>query len=535
MKTKLKLTSSALTLGLSGFISLSAIADTPSNALVMAYNVDAISTLDPAQVAEQVTQEILQNTCDGLVDYDPKDVTHLVPALAKSWDVSEDRKTITFHLQDNIVFPDGSPGTAKDLVWSMHRVLSKGYGNSATFTEYGFTKDNMDTSITAPDDHTVVFKMDKPYPANLVLGSIGASTVAYMLNQKEVEAHAKNGDLGNQWLTSHVSCVGPYNITHWNPGEGLILQANEHYNGPSKRGLPTIAIRNVTESSSQLLLLKQGDVDVARDLSADDLAKLSNDPSVDVSSTLTPTLEYIAMNLKDPAFANPKVRLAMRYLIDYQGLGETVIKNIGIPRASFVQLGAFGALDEKEGQPFHLDLDKAKQLLAEAGYSKGLSFKLLIGSAVFSNPIAQSIQENAKKIGVNIEIEQMANSQLFARIRGRNFQAALTGYVTGVPDAHGMASRAVMNPDNAESARLTQYLSWRSSFYNEEDNKKVAAALLEPDEKKRAQDYYDLQKEIMENGPMAYIMQLNNNAGISKTVHDWTWNSLRVYYNAASK
>lgn len=518
-----------------GAFTLPALGATPGNAMVMASNIDAISTFDPAQVAEAVTAEILANVCDALVTSDPKDPAKYVPALAKSWEASPDGKAITFHLQDNIVFPDGSPAKAGDLVWSMHRVLAQGFGNAATLTEFGFTKQNMAQTITAPDDKTVVLKLDKPYPVELVVGSIAEGRVAYLLNRKEVESHAKGDDMGNGWLNSRSACVGPYSLTRWNQGESVVLQANEHYNGPAKHNLKRIIIRHVAEAGTQRLLLEKGDIDVARNLNPNDLKAVAANDKLQVSTSLQPTMYYMAMSLQDPAFANEKVRLAMRYLIDYQGLAGSVMKDIGVPRASFVQLGAFGALDEKEGQPFKLDVAKAKQLLAEGGYPDGFSFKMIIGSDPYADPIAQTMQEAMAQAGVTMTIERMANAQLYAKTRARDFQGALLGFKASVPDANSMASRFVANPDNAFEAKLTQYPSWRSSFYSEEANKAVEAALFERDPAKRQQMYYDLQRKIMQTGPMAYIMQIQHNAAMLKTLHDWKWNGFRVFYGDATK
>ncbi|MGU3400635.1 ABC transporter substrate-binding protein [Brucellaceae bacterium D45D] len=516
-------------------VALPALAATPQNAFVMAYNIDAISTFDPAQLAEVVTDEILMNTCDALVNFDPKDEANFIPALAKSWDVSQDGRTITFHLADGIVFADGTPGTAQDLVWSMHRVLSKGFGNASTLTEYGFTKQNMAETITAPDDKTVVLKLDKPYPVNLVMGSIAANRVAVMLNRKLVEANANGDDMGNGWLTSNVACVGPYSMVRWNQGEAVILEANDNYNGPFKPNLKRVMIRHVAEPGTQRLMLENGDIDIARNLNPTDLREIESSDTIQISSALKPSLFYMGMNLSDPIFANEKVRLAMRYLIDYQGLADSVMQGIGVPRASFVQLGAFGALNEQEGQPFKLDPEKAKQILAEAGYPNGFSFTMIIGSHPYADPIVQTIQEAASKAGVTIKVERMSNAQLFAKTRARDFQGALLGYKTSVPDAHGMASRFVANPDNAFEAKLTQYPSWRSAYFNEKDNEAVEAALFERDPAKRAELYHTMQRQMMERGPMAYIMQTMDNAAMLKSVKNWTWNGFRTYYTSATK
>lgn len=530
----MKLTQIAAALALTGACAATAQAATPPDSLVMAWNIDAISTWDPAQIGEVVTSEIYANTCDALVDFDVKDETKVVPALAKRWDVSPDRKTITFHLQDNLKFADGSPATAGDLAWSLQRVVKLGYGNAAQVTEFGFNKENVETRITAPDEKTLVMTLDKAYPTNLILQSIAADKVATLLNRKLLEKEAVDGDLGHKYLATHTACVGPYQLARWNAGEGVMLQESPHYWGKAPT-LKRVLIRHVAETGTQRLLLTQGDVDIARDLSADDLKTLDEGGNVTVAQVLKPQLFFWTFNNEDPIFKNEKVRLAMRYLIDYDGLAKSVMPYLGVPRASFAQIGAFGALDEKAGQPFSLDLQKAKQLLSEAGYPDGFSASVIFGTLPHSAPIAQSIQQNAAKIGVTLKLERMANAQLFSRARGREFQSAMMAWQTSVPDAYGNASRLVYNPDNRKEARATQYPSWRAAYYDAAMNQKVEAALLEPDDAKRIERYAELQRDIMQKGPMAIMFQMYNSAGVNPVVKNWTWNGFRTWYGAASK
>ena len=126
--------------------------------------------------------------------------------------------------------------------------------------------------------------------------------------------------------------------------------------------------------------------------------------------------------MSDPILGHPKVRHAFRYLIDYDGLGRTILEYQGIPRASLVPLGAFGALDKKAGQPFKLDLVRAKQLITEAGYPNGFSKKLILSANGFNPLVAQHVQANAAKIGITLELEQMADANLLTRARARDFR-----------------------------------------------------------------------------------------------------------------
>ncbi|MFT4465799.1 MAG: ABC transporter substrate-binding protein [Sodalis sp. (in: enterobacteria)] len=314
-----------------------------------------------------------------------------------------------------------------------------------------------------------------------------------------------------------------------------MLQAVDRYRG-GQPPLKRVLIRHVAETGTQRLLVTQGDVDIVRDLSADDLKTLDEGNKVKVEKVLKLQLFFWTFNNEDPIFKNEKVRLAMRYLIDYDGLAKSVMLYLGVPRASFVQIGAFGALDDHAGQPFKLDLDKAKQLLTEAGYPQGFSATVYFGTLPHSAPIAQSVQQNAAKIGVKLTLERMANAQLFSKVRGREFQSAMMAWQTSVPDAYGNASRLVFNPDNDKNARATQYPSWCAAcFFDPELNKKVQAAVMEPDDAKRVALYASLQQEVMQKGPMAIMFQMYNTAGINTVLKNWTWNGFRVWYNKARK
>ena len=533
MMTKTRLLTASALAGL--MVAPALHAATPDDALVMAWNIDAISTFDPAQVGEVVTNELLQNTCDSLGQFNPEDETDIVPSFAESWDVSEDGKTLTFHLPEGAVFPSGNPATAQDTVWSMKRVITLGYGNAATLVEYGLTTENMDEMITAPDDRTVVLKFEESYPTSLLLQALAANRVSATLDSKLLTENEQDGDLGNAYLKDKTACVGPYSLAQWNQSQSLVLQANPDYSGPNTPNLERVFIRHVSETGTQRLMVENGDVDVARDLTPDDLRELEQMDGIHVSSALKPQLIFWTFNTADEVFDDPKVREAMKYLIDYQALGDTVMQYLGSPWQSFAQKGAFGALPDEEAMPFSLDLDKAKSLLAEAGYPDGFEATVFVGTLPWSTPLGQHVQQNASQIGVTLNIEQMANAQFFAKVRARDYQSGIMAWQTGVPDAHGNASRLVFNPDNSDEAKATQYPSWRASFFDEAMNDVVLAAVSEADPEKRKQMYAQLQKDWMKTGELAVMFQTYFVAAVRDELQDWTWNGFQVYYDKARK
>ncbi|WP_375678703.1 MULTISPECIES: ABC transporter substrate-binding protein [unclassified Bartonella] len=537
-KTILKSSSSLV----SAFIALAMVAQqvsakTPANTLVMAWNLDAISTFDPAQLNDVYGSEIIYNICDNLVSTATDDPAKMVPALATHWDVSGDdySTVITFHLRDGLKFNDGRSANANDLVWGMKRIVKLKMGNAAIFNEYGITEQNVDDALQAPDEKTVVMKFDKPYPAELILNNIVASRATALLDRKTIMKHEKNGDFGNQYLKSHAACVGPYQLKSWRPGEALLLRASSHYWGQAPK-LKQILIRHVAEPGTQRLLLQKHDIDVARNLTPEDLADLQKTTDVKVERVLVPTMMYWGFNTTNPIFAKEKVRLAMRYLIDYEGLGKKLLKGIGIPRASFIPLGNVGALDEKEGQPFKLDIAKAKQLLAEAGYPNGFEANFLVSNTPYTLLLAQSLQDSAAQAGVRLKIERVAGTQLFSKVNARAFDTAFIGWNNDSVDPHTMASRLIFNPDNRFEARNTAYPSWQHGYFDANMNQKVEEALFQKDPQKRAQLYADLQRELMQKGPYAFIFQQYSVVAMTPDVKKWVWNSApRIFYSKIEK
>ncbi|ABM44793.1 hypothetical protein H704_00930 [Bartonella bacilliformis Peru38] len=509
---------------------------TPKNTLVMAWNIDAISHFDPAQAVEIVTSELLGNMCSSLVQFDPQDLKKIRPAMAESWDVSDDGKVVIFHLRDNLKFNDGRVATAYDLAWSIQRIVKLGLSYAQSFMDYGFTKENIETEIKALDDKTLQMKFDKPYPLYLILSSVIQSYSSALLDRKTLEENAVDGDMGNKYLATRSACVGPYRLINWNPGERVVLEATQHYWG-EKPKIEQILIRHVAEAESQRLLLEKGDVDVARDLSSEDILDIEKKGGpVRVERTLRPQSIYLSLNNKNSILANEKVRLALRYLVDYDTLGKTVLKGIGVPRASYMPLGVVGALDEKEGTPFKLDLEKAKQLISEAGYPNGFKADLFIGSLTYMSSVAQFIQENARKIGIELKIERMAQAQLLSRVRSGNYDMAIMGWNTSDPDGHVPSLRHVFNPDPTFTKKHTMYLAWRAGYYDEKVNKMVMDALFEKDQHKRFEQYRDLQNYILYHGPMAYLFQTYYTIGVGPEVKKWGWGGMsRVFYNLIEK
>lgn len=509
-------------------------AATPSDALVIAWNLDDVITLDPAQIGEVNSDEFMTNVCDSLLTTAHDDAAKLLPKLAESWAISPDGLTYTFKIRQGLKHPSGNPVTAEDLAWSMRRILWLNFGNAASLTQWGFTKDTIEKQVEATDPATLVVRFDKAYPESLILPAMFTGRSAFALDKVEVLKHAKGEDHGNGWLKINSACVGPYKLRSWTANESIILERNDGY-WDGQPALRRVIVRHVPESTAQRLQLEKGDVDMARILNAEDLAGAEANPNARIIRVPRHQYYYLSFNTADPVLADPRVRLAFRYLIDYQGLEKTVMRYEGIGRASLVPLGAFGAISREDGLPFKLDLEKAKQLITEAGHPNGFKKELIVATTFPFPDIAQHVQANAAKIGIDLQLNQMASAARLTKVRSREYQISSSVWSTGYPDADAMVSRHGYNPDNRLEAKQSMFPSWNAAWKSEWFDEMWMKSRMEKDPAKRIAMYREIQLRHMQESGMVYMFQAVRNIAVHKSLKDIKMHSFRVWYATATK
>ena len=529
-------TAAGITALLAASLATPASAATPRDTLVIAWNLDNLYTFDPAQIGEVTTDEIMNNVCDPLILTSYDSAKELVPGIAESWSISEDGKLWTFKIRKGLKHsPSGNPVTAKDAEWSMQRVVLLNLNSANIITKWGITKDNVKQAIQAKDNDTLTVTFDKGYPQSLIGPVVFASRASFVLDQVEAMKHEVNGDMANKWLGANTACVGGYKLKSWAANDTVVLERNDDY----WRGQPKmrrVIVRHVPESAAERLQLEKGDIDIGRVLNGNDLGGIEAGKAAKVVRTPRTQFYYITFNQQDPILSKPKVRQAIKYLVDYEGLEKTVMKYEGRVRQSLVPMGAFGALSYEEGKPFTLDLEKAKALLAEAGHPNGFEKELIVGNAFPYPDIAQHIQANAAKIGVKLNVVIMAYGQVVARHRARNFEMTMSAYYITVPDADGFVEQMAFNPDNsAEAKGNAQYPTWRASFFDQYYNDFREKALFEKDVKKREEMYKEVQRKHMLDGPFAYLFQTFRVMGVSNVITDFKANEDRVWYATFAK
>lgn len=474
---------------------------TPKNTLVMAFNIDDLITLDPAEIFEFTGAEYAANTYERLINYDVDNVSDIYGGVAERWSISDDGMVYTFKIRKGITFASGNPLTADDVVFSLKRVVKLDKSPAFIITQFGFTPENMDETIVKVNDYTVQLTVDKPYAPSFFLYCL-TSTPGSVVDMKTVMAHEKDGDMGYAWLKTNYAGSGPFKFKTWKASEKIVLDRNDNYWG-EKPAMKRVIMRHIPESATQRLLLEKGDIDVARNLRADDIKGLADNSDVKVRTKAKGAVWYLGLSQKNEYLQKPQVRQALKYLVDYQGMEETFLKGKVNVHQAFLPKGFLGALEET---PFSLNVEKAKALLKEAGLEDGFTVTMDVRNTEPTTSMALAIQSTFAMAGIKLEIIPGEGKQTLTKYRARNHDIYIGRWGPDYMDPHTNADTFARNPDNSDDAK-SKPLAWRNAWDIPEMTKKADAAVLEKDTKKREQMYLELQREHQQVSPFVIMFQ----------------------------
>lgn len=508
-----------------------AMAETPADVLVVAAQIDDIISLDPAQSFEFSGNDVTNNLYDRLVDFDPLDLkAGIKPSLAESWEVSEDGKTITLTMREGVKFQSGNPVRAEDAAWSLQRAVKLNLSPAFILNQFGFTAENVDQMITV-DGNKLTLKLDQPYAQSFVLNCL-ASNVGSVIDKETAMQHAEGEDFGHAWLNTNSAGSGAYSLAGWRPNEQVQFAAFDDY-WQGAPAMKRVIVRHVQESSAQRLLLEQGDIDVARNLTPTDVDGVSGNDKLAVQDEVRGRILYMGLSQKDPLLQKPEVIQAMKYLVDYKGMEGSFLKGQWRVHQNFLPAGYLGASEEN---PWSYDVAKAKQILADAGITEG-TVKTVVRDIREYVDIAQTLQGSMAEAGLTMEIQQMTGAQVLDAYRARQVPIFIGEWGPDYADPNTNASTFAYNPNNADDAKLSQ-LAWRNSWaVPEEMNKATVAATLEGDTDKRVQMYLDIQQDYRDIAPIIPLFQKIEQSAMQKGVQHWTTGGSvsSVFYRKVTK
>jgi peptide/nickel transport system substrate-binding protein len=336
-------------------------------------------------------------------------------------------------------------------------------------------------------------------------------------------ANEQNGDLGNLWLKTHSAGTGAYQLTSWAASDHVTLDANPHSGIPVR--CKKVIMRHVPDPSAQLLLLQKGDVDIARNLTPDQLKVVAQNEEFHIVSTGQGNSMYIAMNQAMPELAKPQVHQAIKWAIDYDAIATNITPNTWRVAQGFLPPGLPGALTD---QPFHKDAAKAKALLAEAGLPDGFSVTLDHNSKPPYSDIAQAIQADLGAVGIKVSLIGGENKQVVTKSRARQHQLVMKVWGTDYFDPNSNAQTFCENIDDSDATKLKS-MAWQSHFQDKELTEMALAAAKELDSAKRIAMYEKMQRLSQERAPLVFLLQEVATAAMAKGVTGFTIGAISDY------
>jgi peptide/nickel transport system substrate-binding protein len=471
-----------------------------------------IPHLDPHGTAANTSFRETYMIYDRLVTYDGTN-TDIKPMLAKTWEATPDGKSYTFHLRDDVKFHDGTPLTAEAVKYSFIRAIKVGKSAAGIFS--GVADVN---SFQVIDDHTIKITLLKPYaPFVQSLGTVYAN----ILNPK-LEAQAGD-DMGQKFLADHDMGSGAYKLDSWNRGNKMVLTANDTYWGGAPK-LKKVNILIVPEASTARLMLEKGEVDQLDDtmLSPDVVKQMDGKNGIVIQKSPGFQIDTISMNTEKAPFNNPLVRQAFAYAVNYDSIINDIYYGNAIRIGGIIPEGMFGY--NPDAKKYEYNLNKAKELLTQAGFAKGLEVEMAISenNETRSN-IAVLLQAELAKINVKVNIKKMA-------------WPTFLDYVTGGKHQIDLAS---WTPDFADPDYNLWYFAHSSSkgpgfnlaFYG---NKKVDGLLEQGraivDTKQRESIYKEVQSIMADEVPYIFIAQVKINVPIKTNVKGFEINPMNTWF-----
>lgn len=370
--------------------------------LIMAVDPD-YETFDPGRAYEVYADLVLHSCYDTLLQFVGGDVENLVPCAAESYTVSDDKLTYTFQIKPGQKFASGNEVTAEDFKWSIERGINL-KGNPS------FLADSIE-SMETQGDYTLIFHMKQPDASFL-------TKLTYCMfaavDRKTAEANgATNGadaastDSAKTWFDYNSAGSGPYKIESFTPNSDVVMVRNENYSGAAPY-YDKITVKTVTDTSAQVMSVQGGDIDIAVNVDVDQAKSLEGAEGITVHRARTATISYLLLNCSEEygPIANDKVHQAIRYAIDYPGVLALATEGSTVPVGPFPE-GFPGSLPANDPNAIR-DLDKAKALMAEAGYADGFSVELYIPTinvlGVDFVTVGQKVQNDLKEIGIDVQI-----------------------------------------------------------------------------------------------------------------------------------
>lgn len=369
-----------LVLSLVFVLAFSAAAWADNDTLVIGTGAEALG-LEPRLETDVPSFERINVIMEPLVKFGVDMV--LMPALATEWDVSEDTMTLHFMLRQGVAWHDGAPFTAEDVKYTFDWVLNPDNGapNMGLYADIG--------EMEIVNDHEIIFRLERPN--SFLLNNIARMPI--------VPKH--DGDRAD--FRQKPQGTGPYKFVSWTRDDRLVVVENVDYWG-GRPIIPNIIFRTIPENATRLLALEAGEIDIYQGgVVPQEITRLEADPKVVVQRVAGTGYNYLGFNTKVGSLSDVRVRQAVSYLINRDAIVQRVLNGIGTPGIGPVSMAL--PWFNPDVPRYAYSPEKAKELLAEAGYGPGdIKLRLYTNENTERMRIAEILQFEAQQVGIEVEV-----------------------------------------------------------------------------------------------------------------------------------
>lgn len=467
-------------------------------------------TFDTQATPDAGTHNYCNQIYEGLVRRDDKG--NIVGVLADKWEILDGGKTFKFYLKKGVKFHNGETMTADDVVYTFQRAVSPAGSAVKALSMYTDPK-----GIEKVDDHTVIIRTLLPIGEKFI-DSIMHPWAAIM-NKKAVE------QFGNDYGVNPVG-TGRFKMGVWKTGDRVEFERFDGYHGtPAK--LKKIVMRNIVEASSRTIELESGAVDVIIDQARVDVDRIKENKRLQVVTMPGVRMYYLSFDVTKKPYDDVRVRQAMNLVIDRMGIAKTVFRGHADPGKGVVT-AAIKYNRTQETPVIKVDIAKAKQSLAEAGFPNGFSGKMMVPDRTEVMAMATVLQNNFRQIGINMETNIYEYGAFQEGIRKQGHDPFVNPWWGGEPAEDPFF---VMTPPFHSSVIGGTN---RSFFKDEQVDKWFDEGAVLPDGPERAKVYAQLWDRLNELLPWLNISAPNAMYGINKNLRgvDFAPGSINYYCEA---
>jgi peptide/nickel transport system substrate-binding protein len=470
-----------------------------------------------------ITTEVVRRLFLPLVDERP-DYKTIVPRLAESWEFSADRRSLTFHLRDDVVWSDGTPVTAEDVEFTYRAWIDPDIAWEGAFALEAVT------GVEVVDRHTVRFDFSQPYSTQLLDVAAGAVVLPeHAWGELPFAEWRANAD----WFRERMVVDGPFELESWTPQQEVVLKRNPRYYEAGLPYLDRLVIRVVPNQASQLTQLLGGQLDLVIQLNPDDVARVEQAGGARVIDYWTRGYIAVGWNNRRPPFDDARVRRALTHGIDRRTLVDSIWGPYARVIASPVPPDTWAW--NRETEPLPYDPDRARALLEEAGWRDGdgdgvrekdgerFAFTLITNSGNRQREDALVlIQEQLRRVGVEVTPQAIEFNTMIEKAMGGDYDAIVTGWAipTTFDFRYAFASEEIETGNNFVG------------YSNPEVDRLLAEIRAAPDLQSAKPLLDRLQVTVQRDQPYTFLWQSQRLVGVRDRLHGVSPNYLSTLYEA---